>query len=140
VIRTEPAAGELIDRGGQVQLVLSDGPPGVTVPNVVGSTEAAARQQLGQFNVTVSVRDLPAGDPNDGLVLSQSLTAGSVAPAGSAIELVVGRAAEPPPTAAPTTTRPPTTTAAPTTTRPPTTTTTRPPRTTTTVPPPTTAP
>jgi beta-lactam-binding protein with PASTA domain len=134
VIRTDPAAGELVDRGGQVQLVVSDGPPGVTVPNVVGSTEAGAREQLAQFSVSVSVRDLPAGDPSDGLVISQSIAAGSVAPAGSTIELVIGRAAEPPPTAAPTTTRAPTTTAAPTTTRPPTTTT-RPPRTTTTVPP-----
>jgi beta-lactam-binding protein with PASTA domain/predicted Ser/Thr protein kinase len=134
VIRTDPGAGELVDRGGQVQLIVSDGPPGVTVPNVVGSTEAGARQQLAQFNVSVSTRELPAGDPNDGLVISQSIAAGSVAPAGSDIELVVGQAAEPPPTAAPTTTRAPTTTAAPTTTRPPTTTTTRPP-TTTTVPP-----
>jgi eukaryotic-like serine/threonine-protein kinase len=127
VIRTDPAAGELVDRGGQVQLVVSDGPAGVTVPNVVGSTEASAREQLSQFDVSVSVRDLAAGDPNDGLVINQSLAAGTTAPAGSNIQLVVGRAA------APTTTRAPTTTAAPTTTTTTSTTTTT--TTTTTAPP-----
>jgi beta-lactam-binding protein with PASTA domain len=81
----------------------------VEVPNVVGAREASAREQLAQFNVNVSFQDLPAGDANNGLVISQSLAPGSVAPAGSDIELVVGRAP------APTTTRAPTTTAAPTT-------------------------
>ena len=46
VIRTNPAAGTLVDIGGQVTLVVSSGAPAVDVPNVVGQTEAAARSQL----------------------------------------------------------------------------------------------
>ena len=35
--------------------------------------------------------------PNDGLVLTQSIAPGQLAPAGTTIELVVGVAADPPP-------------------------------------------
>ena len=121
VIRTQPAVGTLVDIGGPVTLVVSSGAPTVEVPNIVGETEGTARTRLADFDVIVVVQDLPAGDGNDGRVLAQSVAAGQRAPAGSQIQLTIGRAAAAPPptTAAPTTAAPTTaatTTAAPTTT------------------------
>ena len=116
VIRTNPSVGTLVDIGGSITLVVSSGAPAVDVPNVIGQTESGARSQLSAFNVGVSYQDLPAGDGNDGRVIAQSIAGGQQAPAGSSIQLTVGRAAAPPPTNAPTTTVAPTTTAATTTT------------------------
>ena len=69
-----------------------------TCPNVVGATENQARAALSQFDVSVTIQDLPAGDPNDGKVTSQSVAGGQQLPAGSKITLTVGKAAAPPPT------------------------------------------
>ena len=89
-----------------------------------------ARAALAGFDVIVVARPLPAGDSNDGLVLTQSLTPGTDVPPGTVISLEVGEAEAAPPatTAAP---APP---PAPTTTRPVVTTTTAAPATTTAIP------
>ena len=104
VIRTSPGSGELIDVGASVQLVVSSGAPGIEVPNVVGNTENAARNLLGQFDIDVSFEELNPGDSNDGRVLSQSISPGQLAPAGTTIVLVIGQAADPPPPTQATTT------------------------------------
>ena len=116
VIRTVPSSGELVDVGASVQIVVSSGAPGIEVPDVVGGTENEARNLLAQFDVNISIDELGPGDPNDGRVLSQSISPGQRAPAGTTIDLVVGQAADPPPpTQAPTTTTTTTTTVAVTT-------------------------
>jgi serine/threonine-protein kinase len=76
-----------------VLLVVSSGVEQVTVPNVVGETEAAARDALRELRVSVIYQDLPAGDSDDGLVLAQSPRAGTEVAAGSSIRLTVGRGA-----------------------------------------------
>ena len=73
VIRTNPQAGTLVDKGGQVTLVVSTGAPSAEVPNVVGQTRAEAEAALAQFDVDVSFQDLPPGDGNDGRVTAQSV-------------------------------------------------------------------
>jgi serine/threonine-protein kinase len=122
VVRTNPVAQTLVNKGGTVTIVISAGAPPIDVPNVVGTTEAQARAALQQFDVSITIQDLPAGDPNDGKVTSQSVAGGQQLPAGSKITLSVGKAAAPTTTAATTTTAAPTTTTtvAPTT-QPPTT-------------------
>jgi eukaryotic-like serine/threonine-protein kinase len=115
VIRTNPPAQTLVTKGGDVTIVVSAGAPPIEVPNVVGATEAQARAALSQFDVSTTIKDLAAGDPNDGKVVAQSVVSGQKLPAGSKITLTIGRAAAPTTTAATTTTtRPPTTTVAPT--------------------------
>ncbi|MET0324845.1 MAG: PASTA domain-containing protein, partial [Ilumatobacteraceae bacterium] len=120
VIRTNPSVGTLVDIGGSITLVVSSGAPAVDVPNVIGQSESGARNQLAAFDVGVSFQELSAGDPNDGKVIAQSIAGGQKAPAGSSIQLTVGRAAAATTTVAPTTTAAPTTTTT-TTTIPPTT-------------------
>ena len=116
VIRTEPGSGELVEVGSAVQLVVSNGPPAVTVPNVVGDTEAVAREELGAlgFQVEVTFEDVPFGDTSDGLVRTQTVAGGSQAPQGTRVDLVVGRALPPDTTAAPLPTEPPPTDPPPT--------------------------
>ena len=124
VIATRPEPGTLVARGSTVTLVVSSGPGQVTVPPLKGLTEAVARNSLESNDLQASVAydELQPGDPNDGLVISQSLTAGTAVDRGTVVSLVVGRATAPVTTTSTTTTT--------TTTLPPDTTT-------TTLPPPT---
>jgi len=46
VISTDPAAGQTVDEGSKVNLVVSGGPDTVAIPNVVGLTEDEARSNL----------------------------------------------------------------------------------------------
>ena len=135
VIRTEPAAGQQLAPRSQITLFVSSGVEKVQVPSVRGLTEAQAKNQIVAAGLTVTVTyvNVPAGDANDGRVMSQSPTGGNLVDPGSAVGITVGRAVAATTT---TTTTPPTTTTSP----PPTTTTTTPPTTTTATTTPTTPP
>ena len=114
-----PGPGELIAKGSDVLIIVSNGPEPVRVPAVVGRTEAQARNTLTEEGLVPSVSyvDVPAGATDDGRVVAQSLPAGSQVDPGTAITITVGRAittVPPPTTSTTTTTTPPTT--APTTT------------------------
>ena len=118
VMEVRPGPGELVPKGSDVLIIVSDGPEPVRVPAVVGRTEAQAVNTLREEGLVpnVSYVDVAAGSPDDGRVVAQSLPAGSEVDPGTAITITVGRAV------APVTTLPPptTTTVPPTTTLPPT--------------------
>jgi serine/threonine-protein kinase len=121
VMEIRPGPGELVPRGSDVLIIVSEGPEPVRVPAVVGRTEAQAVNTLREEGLVPSVTyvDVAAGSPDDGRVIAQSLPPGSQVDPGTAITITVGRAV------APVTTLPPTTTTTvPPTTLPPTTTTT----------------
>jgi serine/threonine-protein kinase len=141
VIRTDPAADNVVDKGSAITVIVSSGPTQVAVPPLIGLTENQARNLLMDKNLLPAViyQDVPFNSPSDGRVLSQSVPATQLVNSSSTVTLMVGKALPPPattvpPTVAPTTVPP--TTAAPTTTT--TTTTTTTPATTTTVEPTTT--
>jgi len=117
-----PGPGELIPKGSDVVIIVSDGPEPVRVPAVVGRTEAQATNTLTEEGLVPNVTriDVPAGSTDDGRVVAQSLPPGSEVDPGTAITITVGRAVVPVTTIPPTTT----TTLAPTTTTSTTTTTT----------------
>ncbi|GIU85081.1 MAG: serine/threonine protein kinase [Acidimicrobiales bacterium] len=46
VVKTEPAAGAKVEKGSEVTLVVSSGPPMVEVPDVVGLQASAAAEEL----------------------------------------------------------------------------------------------
>ncbi len=120
VMEIRPGPGELIAKGSDVLIIVSDGPEPVTVPAVVGRTEAQARNTLTEQGLVPSVSyiDVAAGSPDDGRVVAQSLPAGTKVDPGTGIKITVGRAVAPVTTVPPTTTTtlPPTTTAPATTT------------------------
>jgi serine/threonine-protein kinase len=125
VIRTEPSADAVVDKGSPITIVISTGPTQVQVPLLVGLREENARSALleaGLIADPVTYKEVPFDSPNAGLVLEQSVPRGTAVDQSSSIGLVIGQAGP----------EPTTTTAAPTTTST-TTTTTAPPTTTTTI-------
>jgi serine/threonine-protein kinase len=120
VLEVRPAPNTLVPKGSEVTLVVSSGPGQETVPPLRGLTEGQARNSLTSKSLVpnVTYTDLAPGDPNDGLVISQSIPAGTLVNRGSTVGMVVGRATAPVTTLPPTTTTT-TTTVAPTTVAPP---------------------
>ena len=95
VLRTSPEAGEPLPPGGTVDVVLSDGPAPVEVPDVTGRSEQEATQTLREAGLTVTVApdevfddEVPAGD-----VVSQSPSSGAVE-RGSTVTLTVSKGPE----------------------------------------------
>ena len=124
VIEINPGPGALVLIGSDVTIVVSTGPQPVSVPSVIGQTEGRARNSLTSSGLVVRVtfQEVPAGSPDDGRVVAQSLPADSVVEPGTEITITVARSVQvaptpPPTTVEPTTTVPPTT-AAPTTVAP----------------------
>jgi eukaryotic-like serine/threonine-protein kinase len=88
VVSTSPTTGVAVPKGGTVSLVVSKGPPLVSVPDLYRTAEADARARLKSlgFNVTVTY---PIGFTPFGRVVSQSIGAGKSVPYGSTIEIQV---------------------------------------------------
>ena len=127
VIGTEPVAGETLEVGDSVKLIVSLGPEPVTIPNLFGLDPDAAEAQLNELGLGISISNATeqVDDPAlDGRVVGQFPAANATALPGDVITVTLGRT---PPTTTTTTTS--TTT---TTTTPPTTSTTVPPTTSTT--------
>jgi serine/threonine-protein kinase len=110
VIRTDPPVGTEVEANSQVVLVVSSGAAPVEVPNVVGKSESAARDDLQNANLRSSVVnvDVPFGSPQANVVIDQTPGAGEQVAPNSTVTIRIGRPG-PPPTN-PTTTDAPTTT------------------------------
>jgi eukaryotic-like serine/threonine-protein kinase len=107
VVSTDPSIGTSVEVGSRITMFVSRGPARQQVPGVEGFSEADARQLLSAAGFTANVIyvNVPAGDSNDGVVISQTPGEGAPALPASTVTLRVGRAV-----AAPTTTAPPQTT------------------------------
>jgi serine/threonine-protein kinase len=92
VVRTQPSAGSPAAKDSTVTLVISSGPKQVTVPDVVGQSQASATSALENegFRVEVTTVTSPG---SAGRVISQSPTGGSRANSGSTVTITVGAAA-----------------------------------------------
>lgn len=90
VISQDPAAGAQAAPGSAVNLVISDGPEMIAVPDVVGSTEANASSAIVGAGLVVGTvdRENDANVPT-GAVISQDPAAASNVALGSAVNLVV---------------------------------------------------
>ena len=90
VIRQEPVAGELLEKGGTISLVVSKGPEKVEMPNVIGFTQEGAVKELESRGLVPScfmvVND---GSYASGCVVSCSAEAGSSVEAGSVITVYI---------------------------------------------------
>ncbi len=110
VIRTDPPAGTEVAAKSQVVLVVSSGAAPVAVPNVVGMSESAARDDLQNANLRSSVVnvDVPFGSPQANVVIDQTPAAGEQVAPNTTVTIRIGRPG-PPPTNPTTTEAPPTT-------------------------------
>lgn len=106
VIRTDPAAGSLVTPGDTISVVVSSGPPPVTVPDVFGNTIDAATTTLNQVGLLIEVEDsttIPVDDPNlHDRIVQQNPSAGTQVQAGITVVVTLGRF-EPPSTTTTTT-------------------------------------
>jgi serine/threonine-protein kinase len=92
VVSTIPAAGTQVKAGTQIELVTSSGVCKVVVPNVVGSTQAAAQSAMQSqgLQTSVSVADPTLCTPAEiGTVLAQSANPGSSVPYNTTINLSI---------------------------------------------------
>ncbi|HEY7439769.1 MAG TPA: Stk1 family PASTA domain-containing Ser/Thr kinase [Acidimicrobiia bacterium] len=90
VISTNPPAGTSAAPGSTVQLIVSDGPAQLQVPNVVGMTQTAATNALTNLGLNVTVVQVPSQPQNNGLVISQSPTGGTSVNRGATVQITVG--------------------------------------------------
>ena len=90
VISQDPAAGTEVAEGSSVDLVVSLGPPAVTVPDVLGQPQAEAEAAIMAANLmvgnitTANSDSVPAGN-----VISQDPVAGTEVAPQTAVDLVV---------------------------------------------------
>lgn len=71
----DPAAGVELEEGGTVQLLVSEGPETVPVPNAVGLSETEARDRLAEAGFAVNVVEVFSDEP-EGRVVAQNPAAG----------------------------------------------------------------
>jgi serine/threonine protein kinase len=117
VIRTEPVAGEEVQSGDTILLVVSLGLPPVEVPNLTNLTEAEATLVVTEAGLVIRVSNTtsPVADQGqDGLVVDQIPEPGTTADLGDPVTVTLGEFTPP----STTTTIPPTTTTVPATTTP----------------------
>jgi eukaryotic-like serine/threonine-protein kinase len=92
VVDMTPGPGSLQPPGTKVTLGVSNGQSTTSVPDVRGLDESTAQANLENDGWVVVIRDTPTDNPDDdGIVLSQTPTAGEQRAPGSRVILYVGR-------------------------------------------------
>ena len=90
IIRQEPQAGEVIQKGDTISLVVSRGPQMMEMPNVIGQTQESAVQELANKGLNATcftvVND---GSEAAGCVVSASESAGTMVEVGTTVVLYV---------------------------------------------------
>jgi len=108
VLNASPQSGTQVAKGSSVTLTVSSGPSDVRVPSLLGLSQVAASNLLGQNGLNVgNINSAASNNFAPGQVISQSPSAGSSVKPGGSVDIVVSTG--PPPTTT-TTTVPPTTT------------------------------
>jgi len=92
VMLTRPPAAALLAPGGGVTIVVSRGAPTISVPDLLGLTIADARTRLETDGLQLgNVTRRRTTDANPGTVVAQRPAAGTLAAAGTVIDIVVAR-------------------------------------------------
>jgi eukaryotic-like serine/threonine-protein kinase len=89
VIEQDPPAGDRVDRGSQVMLLVSRGAQPVEVPDLTGLTQDEAEQTIADAGFEVGSVTSRESQEDEGTVVDQSPPGGTDARPGSAVDLVV---------------------------------------------------
>lgn len=91
VIKTSPEAGDILNTGDKITLVVSEGAPVklVKVPNLVGITEERAKDDLKTLGLEVGYITKQPSSKNSGIVLSQSVAKDIEVALGTKIDITV---------------------------------------------------
>ena len=96
VVRQDPEAGQTVKEGSTVTYYLSLGIEGADIPNVVGLTEAAARERLEAEGFKLgNVRPAYSDDLEEGLITEQNPKAGTSTKKGATVDVVISRGVDP---------------------------------------------
>lgn len=102
VIRTSPEAGELVQEGDTITIVVSNGADEVPVPRLIGQTEEQAIQTLRAVGLEVGSITSEASDSPAGRVINSQPTEGVGVPSGSQVDIVLSSGPTPSPSPSPT--------------------------------------
>ena len=92
VIATKPTAGNSLERGKSVDLIVSSGSSMVKVPDMVGKNYAEVAEKLENMGFDVVREDQYSNKVDENQVISQSIAAGvEVKPTQTTITLIVSR-------------------------------------------------
>ena len=94
VVRQSPEAGKSVEKGSTVTYYLSAGVESVTVPNVLGDTESAAKSKLKDAGFKVKVEKGKSNEYDEGEVYDQSPDADVKAKKGATVTISVSTGAE----------------------------------------------
>lgn len=98
VISTSPKAGTKVDRSSVITLIVSKGSAEeneTTVPKIEGKSESEAKSELTKANLKVgSVTQQYSDSVDEGIVISQSVRAGTKVDKDTTVSFVVSRGAE----------------------------------------------
>jgi len=96
-IRTDPVIGTPLPAGSPIALIVSSGSSTIVVPDVTGKTEGEAQTAINAAGLITDIKyqNVPAGDVNDGRVISQSREAQSAVAPGTKVTLVIGKSTTP---------------------------------------------
>ncbi len=90
VIGTEPPVGERVQADSFVTVLVSTGPEGFPVLNLIGETEERAIQLLADNDLTLGAVECESRtDIDEGIVVSQSPAAGTQVPPQTEVDLIV---------------------------------------------------
>jgi serine/threonine-protein kinase len=92
VISENPTAGSQVPKGTTIDLTVAKAEPKVKMPNVIGKTTVAATTALTLAGFTVQpYTKTVKKQSNDGIVLYQNTTPGSLYPKGTNVHIVIGK-------------------------------------------------
>ena len=89
IIDQDPQPDERVLPGNEVDVVVSDGPPPVLVPSVIGATEDAALAELDGAGFVVIVEEGESEEYEEGVVFDQDPAADTEAEEGSSVTIFV---------------------------------------------------
>jgi beta-lactam-binding protein with PASTA domain len=96
VVSQNPLAGDKVDQGSTVRLVISSGPGNTPVPSVVGRSKTAAEQAISQAGLRVgAVLEKYSSSVAVGAAVGTDPAAGTSEPVGYAVTLFVSRGPAP---------------------------------------------
>ncbi len=95
IIRQSVNAGERVDSGSVIQVVLSEGSTKITIPaGLVGGTQTDVESVLGQLGLSVTAELINSEIVEVGRVVSMSPSEGSQVDPGSTVHLYISKGAE----------------------------------------------
>jgi serine/threonine-protein kinase len=104
VVSQTPVPGTSEAKGSSVTIKISNGPPLVTVPDVIGYTSQQAVQALEAQGFTVNQQYMSTDASQQNIVQQQNPAGNSQAARGSPVTIVIGQHSQGPPTTTTTTT------------------------------------